>query len=220
MSRTKQDVEAVARQVCAAYAAGERGGMQVGRIHFELSEIARCSEFVRECCEAAAGTADHGPLSTKYFGGTARETEAKLRRAGAEIKRAEALPGDIVCFNRNACQWGHIGVGLGGTDFAENTSSRGRGPGFVISRFAQIETGPRGEHRPRISGFYSIFPEAPVPQWIARKVVLLPGWERSATPIMVDDQHWLKVREVAEMFDCELVDKRTEDGKLYLVRRR
>jgi len=217
--KTKQDVEAVARQICAAYAVGNRGKIVIGRIGFELTDIARCSEFVRECCEAAAGTVGHGYLTTKYFGGTARQTERKFQAAGSEIARGEALAGDIVCFNRNACQWGHIGIYLGGSEFAENTSSRGRGPGFIISNFAQIETAPNGKHRPRISGFYNIFASAPAIQQIARAVVLLPGWERSATPIMVNDQHWITVREVAEMFRCELVDRRTENGKLYLVAR-
>ena len=50
----------------------------------------------------------------------------------------------------------------------------------------------------------------------ARLVVLLPGYENTAVPIMVDGQHYVSVRDVARLFDLELVDHRAKDGKLYL----
>ncbi len=147
---TTRDVERIARDICGLFAAGRRGNYYVGKIKFELTDIARCSEFVREVCEAAAKTADHGPLSARYFGGSARETEAKLRARGTRIVEQVAVPGDIVCFNAGAAgPDGHIGIHLGNGDFAENTSSAGRGPGFVISRYTQIG-------RDRISGFYHL----------------------------------------------------------------
>lgn len=148
---TTEDVARIARKVCAKFATGYRSVMKIGQISFELSDVARCSEFVRECVEAAAGTASHGPLTTRYFGGSARETETKLRARGTSVFEKSAVPGDIVCFNKGtaAGEFGHIGIHLSPDTFAENTSSAGRGPGFVISRYDQIG-------RDRISGYYHL----------------------------------------------------------------
>lgn len=147
---TTRDVERIAREICRLFAAGERGDYYVGDVLFELTDEAACSEFVRECCEAAAETQDHGPLSARYFGDDARHTERKLIARGTRIAGPKAVPGDIVAFNRNTeSRWGHIGIHLSEEEYAENTSSTGRGPGFVISRYDQI-----GRHR--ISGFYHL----------------------------------------------------------------
>jgi|GEM_PF-4688954 len=174
---TTRDVERIARDICALYAAGKRGEYFIGKIKFELTDVARCSEFVRECCEAAAKTADHGPLSARYFGGNAKETEAKLKARGTKIAEASAVPGDVVCFNAgNAGPYGHIGIHLGGNQFAENTSSTGRGPGFVISGYSEIGRG-------RISGFYHL-PEfartSPAPAPATVKIILGTGTKPEA----------------------------------------
>jgi len=197
-----RDVELIARRICAEFAACNRGGIQIGHIHFELAEVARCSEFVRECVEAAAGTRDHGPLSDRYFRRTARLTERALKVRGCHVGPADVVPGDIVCFNAgNAGSYGHIGVYLSGEEFAENTSSKGRGPGFVISRFDQIG-------HERISGFYHI-PE------LARSAfsVVVNG-----TPLPRDSYElrdggttWVRLRALAEAAELSLgYDARTQ----------
>jgi hypothetical protein len=140
----------IARDIVGRFAAGERGIVRIGGIRFELADTAACSEFVRECCEAAAQTQDHGPLTVRYFGAHARETESKLRARGTLVDSPQAVPGDIICFNRGLTSgYGHIGIWLGGDQVAENTSSTERGPGFVISSLGTI-----GRHR--VSGFYHL----------------------------------------------------------------
>lgn len=144
------DVERIARRICAEFAAGNRGVVTIGRVSFNLRDVAYCSRFVRECCEAAMGTAEYGVLTARYFGGSARETEAKLRAKAERVAAHKAVPGDIVCFNAGAAgEWGHIGIHLGNGQFAENTSSKTRGPGFVVSAYDAIGTN-------RISGFYHL----------------------------------------------------------------
>lgn len=49
----------------------------------------------------------------------------------------------------------------------------------------------------------------------ASHVVLLPGWENNAVPLFHEGEHYLAVRDVADMFDVELLDRRETDGKLY-----
>ncbi len=133
----------IAEDVCRLFANGERGIYTYNKFPFELTDIARCSEFVRECCDASTGK------WLPYFGGTARETEQILKREGKKV--ATPKRGDIVCFNNgNAGIWGHIGLCLGDGLYAENTSSKERGPGFVISKLSEVAS--------RISGYYSILP--------------------------------------------------------------
>ena len=143
---TRDAAAEVAETICRLFDEGKRGTYTLGGISFELTDVAYCSEFVRECTEAANGT---GPHSLPYWGGTARETEAKLI---AQNKRVgEGKRGRIVCFNKgDAGKWGHIGICLGNGLFAENTSSKTRGPGFVISRLSDM--------RDRISGYYEVLP--------------------------------------------------------------
>lgn len=218
MQATAADVANIARQIVGAYASGRRGTVTIGRVTFNLSDVAMCSRFVRECYEAAAGTAEQGPLAVKYFGGDARETEKKLRANGARsVTLAEANPGDILCFNHGsgAGKWGHIGLFMGGETFAENTSSPERGPGFVLSTLAEIG-------HERVSGVYQI-PEFDAPAHQqgpgpARLVVLLPGHENHATPLFYNGQHWLQVWDVARMFGVTLHDRRATDEKLYFER--
>lgn len=147
---TTDDVARIAKQVCAKFATGYRGNMTINGISFELSDVAYCSEFVRECACAAAGEPAFGTFQRRYFGADARESERLMKRNAEAVTEAHAEPGDVVCFNAgNAGKWGHIGIYLGADRFAENTSSTSRGPGFVTSSFAQIGRG-------RISGFYHL----------------------------------------------------------------
>ncbi len=198
---TTEDVAKIARDICALYAAGKRGEFFIGKIKFELTDVAYCSEFVRECCEAAAKTADHGPLSARYFGGSAKETEAKLKARGTKIAEASAVPGDVVCFNAgNAGPYGHIGIHLGGGQFAENTSSTGRGPGFVISGYSEIGRG-------RISGFYHLpefarTPDTAFPPEIT--VVALPGFANAVPAKLVDNEYCVTLRDVAKLMGRKL----------------
>lgn len=204
---TKVRVVEIARRICTQFAQGNRGGIQIGQIHFELSEVARCSEFVRECVEAAAETANHGSLTKLYFGGSARETETKLQSEGKRVPAHKAEPGDIVCFNLNAGRWGHIGIYLGNRQFAENTSSKGRGPGFVISTFEQIEAS-----YPRISGFYSVLPSAtPLEVW------LLPGSiDIKCRPRVEEGTTRVDVRAIAEALGYEVLDRIREENRVLI----
>jgi len=143
---TRDAAAEVAETICRLFDEGKRGTYTLGGINFELTDIARCSEFVRECVEAANGT---GPHSLPYWGATARETEQKLIKQHKRV--GEAKRGNIACFNwGDAGKWGHIGLCLGNGLFAENTSSKTRGPGFVISRLSDM--------RDRISGYYEVLP--------------------------------------------------------------
>lgn len=207
-----RDVERIARRICAEFAAGNRGTVTIGRVSFNMRDVAYCSRFVRECCEAALGTAEYGVLTARYFGGSARETEEKLRVKAERVAAHKAVPGDIVCFNAGvAGEWGHIGIHLGNGQFAENTSSKTRGPGFVVSAYDAIGTN-------RISGFYHLPEfERDAGSTVARLVVVLPGHENTMEPLFHEDQHWVRVRDVAAAFGRELVDHRDTDGKLYIT---
>lgn len=141
---TRDAAAEVAETICRLFDEGKRGTYTLGGVSFELTDIARCSEFVRECNDAAAGKKFGGV----YFGGTARETEKMLAAAGK--RTGEAKRGNIVCFNNGGGEFGHIGLCLGNGLFAENTSSQTRGPGFVISRLSDMIG--------RISGYYQVLP--------------------------------------------------------------
>jgi len=186
---TTRDVERVARRICAAFAAGNRGTVTIGQVTFNLRDVAMCSRFVRECCEAAAGTEEYGPLTDRYFRGTALLTERALKEAGCHVGPEDVLPGDIVCFNAGkAGSFGHIGIYLSDGEFAENTSSPGRGPGFVISRFDQIG-------HERISGFYHL------PEFARAAFAVVVDGEplpRDAYELRDDGVTWVRLRALAE----------------------
>jgi len=195
VTTTGRDVAAVARKMCAEFAAGNRGGLTIGKIHFELSDISMCSEFVRECSEAAAGTGDHGELSDRYFGTNARHTERKLKAAGKQIPKSKARAGDIVCFNGpGAGHYGHIGLWADdGHTVAENTSSSSRGPGFV--------TGPltAGLAR-RISGTYRIFEPGDEEEARPFRVSLLGTYlEEDAAELRADGTTWVRLADAAQV---------------------
>ena len=186
--KTSDAVAEVAQHVCDRFATGYRGGENINGVHIEYRDIARCSEFVRECCEAAAGTGDH---SLPYFGSDARDTERILDMKGKRV----AVPhvGDIVCFNKGTGTWGHIGIVRDGSTFCENTSSTDRGPGFVVSRFAEIGWS-------RVTGYYRILPAraAAPPQ---------------TTPVKVIDHATGAVLEVLQVVEGGW---HPEQGKLYV----
>lgn len=162
MAVTKDQVAEVAEQVCNAFASGRRGIMTIGRVAFNLSDVAYCARFVRECHEAALGLNEY---SWAFGAANARQMETALK-AGAR-RTTNPQRGDIVCFNNGGGTFGHVGIYLGKFTrnsasiglFAENTSSRSRGPGFVVSLLSDMAG--------RISGYYSVLPAAddkPVPQ--------------------------------------------------------
>lgn len=145
---TKADVADIAEMICGRFTRGGRGTTRIGSVIFNLSDTAMCARFVRECHEAALGDDEY---TWAYRAANARQMEEKLKDAGKITTEPER--GDVICFNINAGKFGHIGIYLGGDRYAENTSSRRRGRGFVISTLDQI-----GRHR--ISGYYAPMPGA------------------------------------------------------------
>lgn len=172
---TRDAAAEIAEAICKLYDEGKRGNYTLGGVPFELTDVARCSEFVRECNDAAA--AKH--FGGVYFGGTARETEVKLRLPSTQVDVPKR--GNIVCFNLgNAGEFGHIGLCLGNGLFAENTSSKTRGPGFVISRLSDMAG--------RISGYYEILPaRKPVEITTTVRIVDHATGKVVATYAMVED---------------------------------
>ena len=147
--------------------AGDRGQSwfqwPMSRQVFNLKERGYCTRFVRMCHEAAQ---DFDPFGWPFASPHARHLESVIKSAVSspfarqtKIALAEAERGDIVCFNRLTGKYGHVGIYLGGGEFAENTSSR-RGPGTTISR---LTAGLKA----RITGVYRVLP--------AYLVVALPG---------------------------------------------
>lgn len=205
--KTRNAVAEVAREVCAWFANHKRGTLVLNGVPFEMEDVARCSEFVRECNFAATGTNWAGV----YFGGTARATEAMLKAAGKAIPWGEAETGDVVCFNRQSGEFGHIGVMLDGYHYAENTSSKVRGPGFVISAFSDIGTS-------RITGFYRLLPARAVvaaPHY--PPLVIGPEQQVLCEGKTVDGTLWAPVRTVVEAVGGGVV-WHEDQGKAYLTR--
>jgi len=167
-----------------------------------------CSMFVRQCCEVAFGWRDHEystsqDINPQLFGGSARETEALLKGAG--LRTTKPVRGDIVCFNRNSGRHGHIGIFLGDNRFAENTSSRLRGPGTVISSLSSMLY--------RVTGYYHLaFADADV-----LRVVFLPGSEViDCRPRIEDGVTRCDLRLLAERLGYEVYDHIADQGKIYL----
>lgn len=210
---TGADVAGIARWICANFAAGYRGLLRYGRVVFDLTDVAMCARFVRECYEAALQTAEY---TWAWRGASAREVEWKLRRAGKAVAREDMRPGDIVAFNWGTdCVWGHIGVALGNNEvalnrktYAENTSSTRRGPGFVISTFAEI-----GYHR--LSGVYRVLPTER-----ELKIVLLPESEIIAcNPRVEKGVTRVDARALANALGYTTYDHIGDQLKVYMRRR-
>lgn len=149
-----------------------------------------CSQFVRMCTEGVQDLPDQA-LGGKLFGGNARATEALLLKAG---KRTEnPARGDIVCFNKNTGANGHIGIYLGDGLFAENTSSRSRGPGTVISRLSDMEG--------RVTGYYQVLPR---PKLVGLVVLIEDGPIVACRPTLEEDRVRCNLRELAEGLGYEV----------------
>jgi hypothetical protein len=214
--RTRETVAEVAEYVCACFAEGSLNVVKLNHISFELSDVARCSEFVRECVECAWGCGDHQlstsashPVAGPWFSGTARETEKLLKEDGKQ--KGIIARGDVLCFNKgNAGEFGHIGIALGNGRFAENTSSTKRGPGFVISSFGQI-----GD---RISGVYSVgLPGRAVAVPHNPPLLVTTAGKVIAEGKVFDGVLWTPTRATVEACGGE-VKWDAEQGKAYLVK--
>lgn len=156
---------------------------------FKRSTVGMCSRFVRMCVEGVQDLPDQA-LGGKLFGAHAVETERLLQAAG---KRTDTpVRGDIVCFNRNAGPPGHIGIYLGDGKFAENTSSRTRGPGTVISSLSLMGG--------RVSGYYQVLRHA---AFVGLRV-LLEGEIVDCRPLLEDDRVRCNLRELAEALGYEV----------------
>ncbi|MHB8994579.1 MAG: hypothetical protein ACYC63_04940 [Armatimonadota bacterium] len=208
--KARQTAAETAEDICARFATGYRGGVLYQGVRFELTDIAACSEFVREITEAAAQTGDH---SLPYFGATARDTERLLKIHGIQVSAPDR--GVIACFNAgNAGTWGHIGYCLGNGRFAENTSSKVRGPGFVISNLSDMIG--------RISGYYvvenlglRVAPAAP------HNPPLLIGLDQKTvcTGKLIDGNMWVPARDTVAACGLDLA-WRQDQGKAYIKTQR
>lgn len=159
---TSDAVMECAVAICGVFKTHKSGVFELNHVPFEMGDVAMCSEFVRECNFAASGHNGAGI----YFGGTARATEKMLQKNQLQVSQPN--PGDIVCFNKGIPNnpWGHIGIHIDGEHFAENTSSAIRGPGFVISEYAEIG-------RARISGFYRLYPKRVVVEVVTTQIRII-----------------------------------------------
>lgn len=212
--KTADTAAEVAEEVCRRFASGERGKFEINGIPFELTDVGMCSEFVRECSEAAWDCVPHGlstsaahPVAGPYFGGSAKQTERLLSGGGKHT--ANPKRGDIVCFNINSGVYGHVGIYLGNGLFAENTSSRDRGPGFVISNLSKMQG--------RVTGYYSILP--------ARQTAIAPhdpplliGLDQEVVceGKMIDGTMWTPTRKTVEACAKGLT-WHSEQGKAYIT---
>jgi len=162
-----------------------------------------CARFVRLVHEA---TLNLPPWGWAWNAANARHMEAKLKANGLAVEMPE--PGDVVAFNRRAGRYGHIGVFLGDGEFAENTSSS-RGPGTVISDLSRMVSRISGYYRPLKSAREDTLPEMV-------KLVRLEG-NRWIEAVLLDGHYRVAARDLAEIFDCELVTKHVrKQRKLYL----
>ena len=193
--------------------------------HFELYEKGYCSEFARECHQAALAAPEHayGANCERYgnphlFGCCAHRTEQLLKEA--RMATCRPVPGDIVCFNKipyghicNSCgQWvGHIGVLLDKGRFAENTSCSTRG----TPREAGTKITPLALLHHRISGYYRLLP--PAPEGYADgpvKIVVFDG--PVIEGLLQDGVTYVPVRALAEAFGGTVYDHIPDQRKVYM----
>ncbi len=217
----------IAEQAVTERIKGKRN-VRINGTPFELYERGYCSEFARECHQAALGAPVHafGSNYKRYgnphlFGCCAHRTEQLLREAGMATSRP--TPGDIVCFNRiptgyicSSCgrRVGHIGVLLDQGRFAENTSSGSRG----TPREAGTKITPVALLHSRISGYYRLLPvAAEVPYGYADgpvKIVIIDGPVLAG--LLQDGTTYAPARELAEAFGGKAYDRIVEQRKVYL----
>jgi hypothetical protein len=152
-------------------AAARKAGKQVltiGWVRFDLATAGMCSQFTRECSEAAAAVHEH---TLAWFGANAVQTEALLKKAGMQVP--VPIRGCLIALNRNSGANGHIAVVLSVNPIivAENTISATRGdpraPGTKITPLSVIEAS-----KPRVTGYYLSVPGAASDG--------LEDWERKA----------------------------------------
>jgi len=159
MAYYSDDVAEVAKQAAAAHAEG-KSIFTVGSPSqvFDLVTAGWCGRFIRQCYEVAQ---HQDPGEFQFGAPSAACCEWALKRAGLLV--ADPHPGDIICLNGgvptgrlNDIGWqrayrnfGHIAIHLSEAHFAENTSSS-RGPGTVVSSYAQIAG--------RFRTFYRVLP--------------------------------------------------------------
>lgn len=120
--------------------------LKIGRVWFNLEEVACCARHVRELFEAMLGKGEY----TWPFGAVdANHMGDELRRAGYQVPDGHPIqPGDILVWTYEP--WGHVVLYLGDVYgdgrklVAENTSAR-RGwpqkPGTKISRLSSVHGG-------------------------------------------------------------------------------
>ncbi len=151
---TQDEVAAIAEQVLRRARAGERN-FSINGVPFEASDVAYCSEFVRECHAAVTGI-----VWPPWAGRFATWTERNLQRAGYAI--TEPVRGCIVAFCRDQYnrhgreriwdgtpEWvnhnrayGHVAIYVGDNRVIENSN------GFGMRTLDQVGRG-------RISGYYA-----------------------------------------------------------------
>jgi hypothetical protein len=167
---TNADVARIARLVCEQRSRGVRRH-RIGRVEFDLRQVGRCAQFVRECHEAALGLPEY---SWEHRAPSAAMMEHRLAQAG--LTTADPQPGDILgmsgavprdrwndwAWQKTTRRYGHIGIYLGDGLLGENTSSSRRGPGHVISALDLVQD--------RITSYYRVLPSAEmedgVPVWL------------------------------------------------------
>lgn len=200
---TNADAARIARAAAEAHERQHLSHVTINGVRFNLTETGYCARFVRLVHEAVLRLP---PWGWAWNAANARYMEAKLKANGLGVEEPE--PGDVVAFNRRTGRYGHIGIFLGDGLFAENTSSKVRGPGTVISDLSRMASRISGYYRPLRSAR-----EASLPETV--KVVRLANM---VTEAHLSDGHYrVTVRDCADLTDCELVTKHVrEQRKLYL----
>lgn len=158
---TSAEVAEIAREAVAARKAGH-STVTLHGTNFDLLTGGWCLRFVGRCHTAAARK--HGAVigdldfdRFPWFARYASEASRSLLHGGSGFygpygKTDHPTPGDIICLSPGFAPPGHIGIFLGGGQFAENTSSTSRGPGTVISSLDDVAS--------RIQGYARVLPPA------------------------------------------------------------
>jgi len=200
----REDVAAIARAACLARKSGAKVYEKNG-IDFDLVTPGWCGRFVRLCYAAAARNIDPGfdPFGFAWLRRYASEACRALEAMGCRTDRPQ--PGDMVGMSPGYQPPGHIGIYLG-SEIAENTSSRTRGPGTVLSPLASV--------RHIITGYYSVFPSRTDAQ--APPDLQVVGLDGRAIPCRVhetDNRVRVDLRPVVEALGHECHYHVWDDGR-------
>jgi hypothetical protein len=154
MSGYREDVAAIARAACLAHKSGLKSYGKNG-ILFDLVTPGWCGRFVRQCYAAAARNLDpdFDEFGFRWLRRYASDACRALEEMGCRTDAPQ--PGDIVGMSPGYRAPGHIGIYLG-SEIAENTSSRTRGPGTVLSPLSAV--------RHLVTGYYAVFPSRYAPE--------------------------------------------------------